>query len=183
MVNLLLAFAVSGAAMTTIYVSWRHSYQWTRLTGVAGWLLIGLSAVWWIRVGGAEFGVAYAAMAAAFGAWGVVVALGREARRPEERRPQPRVARESPGRASTLHTLARTFVALPLAGTASLLAAVAGASGMPWGTVNRYVFAIFVAPIIWGVFAMWVGMTERLQRAALVLAGVSGACAALLFLR
>ncbi len=64
------------------------------------------------------------------------------------------------------------FVAFPLAGAASLLASVLIAAGLPWGTVNRYVFAIMAAPIIWGVLAMWAGMTETLARTALLLTGV-----------
>jgi len=40
-----------------------------------------------------------------------------------------------------------------------------------------------VAPIIWGVLAMWAGMTETLTRTALLLTGASAACATLLFIR
>jgi hypothetical protein len=181
--DFLLALAASSVGVAMLYMSWRRSQGWKRLTVPVGWLLVCLSGVLWIRFGGAEFGMAYTTMAVAFGAWGVVVALGRESRRPGERRRQPRVAREAPARAAIVRTLARAFVALPLAGTASLLASVLMIADLPGVIANRYVFAILMAPVIWGVLAIWVGMTTKLSRTALLLAGVSAALSALLFIR
>jgi hypothetical protein len=184
--NLLIAIVTTGAAVTTLYLSWRRRPvhgSTARLMALAGWLLACVAAVWWVRFRGAEHGLAYATIALTFGAWTVVVFAGRETPRPGERRRLPRVAGTIAGRAAIARTLGRGFVAFPLAGAASLLASVLIAAGLPWGTVNRYVFAIMVAPIIWGVLAMWAGMTETLARTALVLTGASTACAALLFIR
>lgn len=180
--DLAIALAASVGGVAVLYASWRRPHGWKRLTAVIGWLAIWLSAVFWIRFGGTEFGVAYVAMAVACTAWSLAW-LGREMRRPEQRRRQPRVSRAAPGWAAVMHTLARTVVAVPLAGAASLLVSVLVAAGLPWVTTNRYVFAILVAPIVWGILAMWAGMTARLARVALVLAGMSAACAALLFAR
>jgi hypothetical protein len=181
-----LALSTSLAGVAVLYASWRHPHASVgskRLVVLAGWLLLGLSVAVWMSVGGAEFGTAYAAMAAAFVPWTVIAFLGREARLPSERRPQHRVTVDGPGRSVTLRTLARAFVAVPLAGAASVLLGVLGAAGLPWVVADRYVFAIAVAPLIWGVLAMWTGMTERLSRVALTLAAVTAASAALLFLR
>jgi hypothetical protein len=182
--NLSIALVTSAAAVTLIYLSWRHAYgSRSRLMALAGWLLAYVASIWWIRFSGPEHGLAYAAIALTFGAWIAVTLAGRETPRPGDRRRQPRAAGTFAGRAAIARTLGRVIVVLPLAGTASLLASVLIAAGLPWGTANRYVFAILIAPIIWGVLAMWAGMTERLPRTALLLTGASAACAALLFVR
>jgi hypothetical protein len=182
-VNLLIALVLTGVAVSTLYRSWRQPGASSRLMALAGWLLVCVAAIWWIRFRGPEHGLAYAAIALAFSAWTVVAFAGREAPRPNERerRRLPRIAGTVAGRAAIGRTLGRVFVAFPLAGAVSLLASVLIAAGLPWGTVNRYVFAIMIAPIIWGVLAMWAGMTETLARTALVLTGASAACAVLLF--
>ena len=180
--NLPIAFATTAVAIAALYMSLRHANGTaSRLMAFAGWLLVCVAATWWIRFRGPEHGLAYAAIALTFAAWTIVALAGRETPRPGERRRQARVKSAIAGRASIARTLGRTFVAFPLAGAASLLASVLIAAGLPWGTVNRYVFAIMIAPIIWGVLAMWAGMTETLARTALVLAGASAACAVLLF--
>jgi hypothetical protein len=178
--NFAIALVTTIAAVTLIYLSWRHTRGWAAL---AGWLLIPVAAIWWMRFRGPEHGLALAAIALTFGAWAVVALAGRETPRPgeRERRRQSRIAGAIAGRATIARTLGRVFVAFPLAGAASLLASVVIAAGLPWDTVNRYVFAIMVAPIIWGLLAMWGGCTERLPRTALVLTGASAVCAALLF--
>jgi hypothetical protein len=182
-VTLLIALVTTTTAVTLIYLSWRHARP-SRLAAAAGWLLAGVAPIWWVRFSSLEHGLAYAAIALTFGAWAVVALAGRETPRPGERRRRlPRVVGTIAGRAAIARTLGRVLVAFPLAGAASLLASVLIAAGLPWGTVNRYVFAIMLAPIIWGVLAMWAGMTETLARTALLLTGVSAACAALLFVR
>jgi len=178
-VALILAIAITLGGVATLYLSWRHSHRWKALTVPAGWLLLGLSALAWIGIGGPELGVAYAAMAMAFVAWSLI-SVGREPRRQGERRSLSRLGRKAPAWPATARTIARLFVALILAGTASLLASVLLVAGLPWATANRYVFAIMVAPIIWGLLAMWVGMTEKLSRVAILLVGVSAVCSALL---
>jgi hypothetical protein len=184
-VNFPIALVTTGAAVSLIYLSWRHARGWSRFAAAAGWLLVCVAAVWWVRFRGPEHGLAYAAIALTFGAWAIVAFAGRETPRADERerRRLPRAAGSIAGRGAIARTLGRVFVAFPLAGAASLLASVLIAAGLPWGTVNRYVFAIMIAPIIWGVLAMWAGMTEKLPRTALLLTGASAACAALLFVR
>jgi hypothetical protein len=178
-----IALVTTAAAVTTLYLSWRRTDAVARLIALAGWLLTCVAASWWVRVSGPEHGLAYAAIALTFGAWVIVAFAGRETPRSAERRRLPRAVGKIAGRTAIAHTLGRAFVAFPLAAVASLLASVLIAAGLPWGTVNRYVFAIMVAPILWGVLAMWAGMTETLARTALLLTGVSAACAALLFIR
>jgi hypothetical protein len=185
--NLLLGLVTTAAGVTAIYLSWRHTRRWSSLLALAGWLLVCAAAVWWVRFRGAEHGLAYAAIAMSIGAWAIVALAGREPPRPGDRRRQPRVtgsiAGSIPGRSAIAATLGRVFVAFPLAGTASLLASALIAASLPWGVVDRYVFAILIAPIIWGVLAMWAGMTVTLMRTTFVLAGASATCAALLFIR
>jgi hypothetical protein len=177
-----LALAITIAGVALLYASWRRLARDQRFVVPAAWLLLGFGASLWIRISGAEFGLAYSFIAMAFAAWSFV-AVGRETRRSTGRRAQPRFPGARANRAEIRRIVARAFVAVPLAGAASVLVSVVCVAGLPWGTANRYVFAILVAPIIWAVAAAWVGMTANLSRAALVLAGVSMASSALLFVR
>lgn len=178
----LLALAATLVGVGVLYASWRWPSEDKWLEVPTAWILIGFGVSAWIRLGGAELGLAYSLIAVTFVAWSFV-ALGREARHPAERRRQLRVAGARPGRAAILRVVARAFVALPLAGVASVLVSIVLVAGLPWVTANRYVFAILVAPIIWGALAVWVGLTVNLLRVALVLAGVSAASSALLLVR
>jgi hypothetical protein len=180
--DLVLALATSLAGVAVLYASWRRTRGGKWVTIPAGWMLLGLSMAAWIRFGGGEFGTAYEMMAVSFVAWGFV-ALSRETRRSGDRRRQLRTPAVAPGRSAALRTLARVVVVVPLAGTASALAGVAVAAILPWGTTDRYVFALIAVPILWGGLSIWTGLTEKLSRAALVLAGVSVACSVLLFAR
>jgi hypothetical protein len=182
-VQVLVALSTSVAGVATLHRSWRHPHAWSRPTAAVGWLLLVLSVPLWIRVGGVEFGTAFAMMAAAFAAWGVIAALGRESRPSAERRTQARAPAGRPDRATVWRTLARVAVAVPVAGCAGLLLSLAVVARLPWLPANRYVGAILLAPIAWGVLATWASTTSALPRVALLLAGVSVACAAVLFVR
>jgi hypothetical protein len=182
-VHVVLALTSSVAGVATLYGSWRHPHAWSRVTVAVGWLLLATSVPLWGRVAGTEFGTAFAAMACAFAAWAVIALVGRESRRPAERRPQPRAWFEGPARGQVWRTLARVAVAVPLAGTAGILSSLVAVAALPWLPANRYVGAIMLAPVTWGVLATWAGMTPALGRVALLLAGASAASAAVLFVR
>jgi hypothetical protein len=178
-----LPLSITVASVMALYGSWRHAHGWKPLTTSGGWLLLCVSALTWTRFGGVEFGVAYACIAVAFTAWAIIAGSGREPRRAMGRGRQPRSSAHGPSRRAIASTLGRAFVAVPLAGAASLLLAVLVAAGLPWTATNRYVFAIGVAPAIWGVLAMWAATTATVARVALALAALCTASATLLFVR
>jgi hypothetical protein len=178
-----LSLTTTVSGVVTLYYSWRQSHGWKRLATSGGWVLVCLSAWFWIRFSGAEFGLAYLGIALASTAWVIVAGLGREPRRHSERGAQERSLARMPSRGAMVSTLVRAFVAVPLAGAASLLLSVVVAAALPWLAANRYVFAIAVAPIIWGLLGMWSAMTDAVPRVALTLVAISAVSAALLFLR
>jgi hypothetical protein len=79
-------------------------------------------------------------------------------------------------------TLARILVAFPLTGVASILVSMALIAGLPGEAGNRYVLVLLGAPLVWGSLAVWTAVTSRLLSAAIVLTGLSAACALWLFL-
>lgn len=174
-----LALVASIAGVSTLFVSWQTPHRWKALGGAAGWLLIAASAVPWVRHAGVEFGVAYLAIAVALAAWTWIV-ITRDT--PRAARPDPpRAEGPRPTRAAARQTLLRLLVAIPLAGTASLLAAVAFIVPLRWGAADRYVLAILIAPIVWAGLAIWAGVMTRLLRAAAVLAIIAATASAILF--
>ena len=180
--DLPVAFASTLGGVLIVYLAWRRAAprSWPALT--AGWIAVTLATPLWIRAAGVEFGVVYAAVALAFAAW-LVIACGRDRPAAPSRRSPVRVAAAPPSRATVAGVLARTLVTVPLAGTASLLASVLFVSGLPWGTTNRYVFALLIAPIVWGNLSIWAATTMNLRRAAILFASASVVCAVCLFVR
>ncbi|MGC4081004.1 MAG: hypothetical protein QM736_02560 [Vicinamibacterales bacterium] len=183
MTPLIPALALSFAGVVCLFLSWRGRREWTGVLATIGWLLVAASIAGWVHADGAEFGTAYAMIAVGFAAWSCVLAFGRETSRARHRHQQGRVPRALPTWGSVWQTTARAFVALPLAGAASLLLSVAAVAFFPWTAASRYAFAIGLAPVVWGVLASWVAMTHHLPRVAMLLAGVSAMCSVLFFIR
>jgi hypothetical protein len=178
--DLIFAIACGVAGVGLLYASWTRRLGPRALVIGAGWALVSLSAVFWVRFGGTEFGISWATVAVAITAWGFV-ALGREQRRPEERRRQPRTAGGGPGWRAVGRTVARILVVAPLTGVASILLSMVIITTLPGDTGNRYVLVLLGAPVVWGALAVWIGTTSRLPAATGLLAAVSTACALLLF--
>lgn len=179
--DLVVALAGTIIGVGLLFGSWTRRLRPRKLVMPAGWAILSLSAVVWIRFGGPEFGIAWGLIAVALIAWSFA-ALGREQRRPDERRPQAHAAGKRPDRRAVGLTLARILVVAVLTGVASILFSVAATTYLPWDAGNRYVLAALAAPVVWGGVAVWTATTTRLPRAAGVLVGVSAACALLLFL-
>lgn len=178
---LFLALACGVGGIGLLYLSWTGRLTPKALAIPAGWAMVCGSAVFWVGFGGAEFGISWCLIAVAFIAW-TYAALGRERRRPEERRYQARTTGGRPSRRDVAGWLARLLVVALLTGAAGILSSVATTMFLPWDTGDRYVSVLLGAPVLWGALAVWVGTTSRLPQAAGVLAGVSAVCALVLFL-
>jgi hypothetical protein len=178
--DLILAVTSGIIGIGLLYASWTRRLRPRPPVIVAGWAVVAVSALFWVRFGGVEFGISWATVAVATIAWGFV-AVGREHRRPEERRHQARAAGRRPGRRAVGRTVARILVVVPLTGIASILVGMALIARLPGEAGNRYVLVLLGAPLVWGALAVWTGTTSRVLSAATVLTIVSAACALLLF--
>lgn len=174
-----LALGMTIAGVVTLHASWRHPHarHWPAVTG--GWLLLAGAVAAWIRAAGAEFGIAYAALAVPPVA-GILIVMTRDARGTRRETPRPWAPARLVSRHAIAHAACRACVAIPLAGAASLLTSVAFITPLPWSDADRYVLAIVVAPVVWGFLSTWAAVTSRLACTAAVFSIIVLAASAIL---
>lgn len=172
--------ALSGiAGVASLFAAWRE--RWPRRIAVsAGWGLLVLSCVLWVRAAGAEFGLVYAPLGIALCGW-LAVGLTAEPRRGAPERAPAYAALGRPDRRSLArHVLLFVYV-VPLAGLASILASVTLAHRLPWEPANALVAGILMMPLLWGLAAYWIVAASRPLRPALALAACAALCAAYVY--
>lgn len=177
---MVLAIATGTAAVGVLYVRWR---QWTMFSGVlivVSGALATVSLIFWIKVGGPEYGSAYAVLNIVIVAWLVVLA-NTEVRQNKERQ-QDLTPAKIPGVRSIAHHVSVFLVAVPLAAIASTLVSIAVASLLPWNEINRSVFPLFMTPVVWGCVAFWSCADPKLSRPAIGLIALGGFSAAALLI-
>jgi hypothetical protein len=146
---------------------------------VAGALAVA-SLIFWMKVGGPEFGSAFAMINAAIAAW-LFVLTNAEVRQKKELQ-QILTAASIPSIRSIARHSAIFLVAVPLAGVASTLASIAISGLLPWNEIDRAVFPLITVPIVWGCVAFWVCADPKLWRPTLSLFTCGGVSAAALFI-
>lgn len=160
------------AGVAVLRRSWvnRQGSGWYLVVG--GWLLViaGLGA--FDHVWGGEVGTAYGLMALSVIAY-VVIAWGVELRSSKKREPRE-VALEPEDRPTNWsRAIAKSLLAIVLAGVASIGVGVAFAIAMPMGTHDRIVIGGLLVPILWGAGMAWTLCDAKLLRATIVLLSVS----------
>lgn len=177
---MVLAIGTAAAAVGILYVRWS---KWTNFRSVlilvAG-ALIAASLSFWMKVGGTEYGPAYAVMNITIVAWFFVLA-NTEVRQNKGQQ-QVLAGAKLPGIRSMAHHVAIFLVAVPLAAVASTLVSIAVSSLLPWNEIDRSVFPLFATPVIWGCVAFWTCADPKLWRPALSLIACGGFSAAALFI-
>ena len=177
---LVLAVATGAVAVGILYARWR---KWTKFRGVllvvAG-ALAAASLIFWIKVGGPEYGSAFALINSAIVAWFFVL-TNAEVRQKKELQ-QVHTAARVPSIRSVARHCAIFLVAVPLAGVASTLASIAISGLLPWNEIDRAAFPLFATPIVWGCVAFWVCADPKLWRPTLSLLACGGVSAAALFI-
>jgi hypothetical protein len=179
-VTFVLALWATAAGIAALYGSWRRPHRFKTLTASGAWLIVGASTVLWTRAAGPELGTACASMAVGVMAW-MLVAVGRE--RAAGRRAQIQAATPRPDRGTVARAVARTIVAVPLAGGAALTTGAAISVAVPGAEANRIALAFVLATTLWGALAVWAAAACRLRRPALVLAGMTAVASAALAAR
>lgn len=180
--DLAIALVATCIGVLTLYVSWRRPHRHKALANASGWLTLGVAATFWVRYGGVEYGVAYTAMGVSTVSW-LLIGLTRDAPRRLRAGPRPYVSLGPVTRHALGDAVGRAFVAIPLAGLASLLACVAMITPLASVAADRYVLAIMLSPIVWGGLSVWAGMTSRLVRTAAVFSSIAVVASAILLTR
>lgn len=180
---MVLAIATGAFAVGLLYARWRKWIKFRGLLLVAAGALAVASLILWNKVGGPEFGPAYAAINFALAAWIYVLAniKLRKSRRTKGRR-QYLAASKLPGIRSVARHGAIFLVAVPLAAVASTFVSIAVSSLLPWNEIDRMVFPLFAMPVVWGCVAYWTCADPKLWRPTLSLFACGGVSAVTLFM-
>lgn len=176
----MLASTLSVAAgLVALRASWLKG-KW-RLATFGGWLLIGAGLYGFIHIFGAELGMSYGLLALPVLAFAVVW-YGLE-RRAARGRPGRDVALEPEDRPTNWgRAIAKSFLAVVLAGVAAIGIGVAFAIHMPMIPADRIVIGGILVPILWGGGMAWTLSDAKLVRATLLLTLISAAAYAAAFL-
>lgn len=148
---------------------------------VGGWLAVLLASAVLIHAWGAELGTTYALGALSVAAYAVITATS------ERRRGRTHSLRETsldPEERPTnwRRGIAKSLLAIVLAGIASIGVGVAIAVTMPWPPQDRAVVGGLLVPILWGAGMAWTLCDPRLLRATIILLAVSVTGYAIAFL-
>lgn len=174
------AIVLNGAGVAAIFLAWRGVPGRGRLLGHGGWIAVAAGAVFWCRLAGIEFGIAYAVLFTIPAAWAAVV-VNHELR---TRRGVEQGAGQTvvPDSATLARHAARFVVAVPLAALASIFAGVVLTSRLPMGRIEAMAIAVLGIPVLWGILSYWACADQRSARPALCLTVVGAASAALVYL-
>lgn len=136
-----------------------------------GWVLLVTSIPAWLATSGAEYGTVFACMA--FSMAGVLAVLA------QTRWREPAASPAAPRGTLTwavrpwMGQLARFLIVVPLAGISSALAAIVVAVVMPVGDAGRIVIQVLIAPVLWGVTAVWVLLSPSIRTPVIALLAAS----------
>lgn len=179
-VNIACALGTASAGLALLFGSWRGRIGSRWLPVPVGWLLLLLSAWFWVAGAGVEFGVSLALLVPSGVAW-LFVAGNWQRRTRRKRRdagpPKPVADRRSLSRHALLFLLV-----VPLAAVASTLLAVALSLALPTAEINAMVTVLAVMPVLWGCAAYWALADTHIARPAVAMVLVAAMSAAAIYI-
>jgi hypothetical protein len=161
--------------------SWRLRPRAAPSRMIAGWTLImlGLAIFAWLE--GAETGTTDALLALSLAGYAAVVASLE--RRTMRQRDTHSLAPEPEERPTNWpRAIAKSLLAIVLAGIAAIGIGVAFAIAMPIGTHDRIVIGGVLVPVLWGAGMAWTLADAKLVRATILLVAISAVSYAIAFL-
>jgi hypothetical protein len=180
-VGALAGSALLLAGILVLRLQWAHKWRLARLGILCGWLLIGAGVAVFARAWGGELGTAYGLLAFSASAY-LLITAGVELREPRQTN-QREVALEPEERPTNWpRAILKSFLAIVLAGVASIGIGVAFAVAMPIGTHDRIVIGGILVPILWGAGMAWTLSDAKLLRATVLLGVISVAAYAIAFI-
>lgn len=172
MLTVSVALVLMGLGLFLLRASWlsdrRPHLPWV----IGGWLSFGASFVILVRGMGGEVALAYGLTALAVMAY-AAVAMTVEVR--ERRSPATTsLALEPEARGTNWRrAIAKSLLAIVLAGVAAIGVGVAFAVAMPLAVHDRIVIGGVLVPVLWGGGMAWTLADARLIRATIILLSVS----------
>jgi len=168
----LAAVALMVAGVWLLHKSWRSRPR-AGSTGIfAGWALIalGFGALAWTE--GGEVGTTYALLTLSLAGYAAVTA-GLELRNSRQRDTRSLAPEPEERPTNWPRAIAKSLLAIVLAGIAAIGVGVAFAIAMPIGTHDRIVIGGLLVPVLWGAGMAWTLADARLLRATIVLVTIS----------
>lgn len=152
--------------------AWRERTASKVLLRWGGWLLIAAGFALFVHAWGGEVGTTHALLALSLTAF-VVIAANIEIRSAKQRSLRD-VALEPEERPTNWpRAIAKSLLAIVLAGIASIGLGVAFAVAMPLDATDRIVIGGLLVPILWGAGMAWTLCDAKLVRATILLLVVS----------
>lgn len=160
------------AGVVGLNLSWRRRRTFKAPLLIGGWLAILAGFVLYSRIRGAEVGIVYGCAALALVAY-AVIAVGIELRNAPTRAARE-IALEPEERTTNWpRGIAKSLLAIVLAGIASIGVGVAIAVSLPMAPYDRIMFGGILVPVLWGGGMAWTLSDAKLLRATIVLVSVS----------
>lgn len=178
---LLAAVAPLVAGVWLLRESWRLRPRAGSARILAGWTLIVLGFALFARLEGAEMGTTYALLALSLAGYAVVTA-SLELRNARTRDTRSLAAEPEERPTNWPRAIAKSLLAIVLAGIAAIGVGVAFAVAMPLGTPDRIVIGGVLVPVLWGAGMAWTLADAKLLRATIVLVAVSAISYGIAFL-
>ena len=139
---------------------------------LGGWLAIAAGLAAWSEASGAERGITFGLIALSLVGY-LAVAWSAELRTARVRQPGDVALEPEPRRTNWPRGIAKSLLAIVLAGIASIGLGVAFAVAMPLAPQDRIVIGGLLVPILWGGGMAWTLADPRLVRATIILLTIS----------
>lgn len=156
MAGYLIAPLVAGIGIGLLLLGWQGRLPRLQVGyKPVGWACIAATPWLWHLSYGWRFAIAFAVLTVMSVAL-LIIYLQREVRPNaaiKGQRRQPVKLKQAV--AGGVRQLWRAGIALPLAGSTSMLATVAATRYLPWSNVNIIALGVYTMPLVWGALAYW----------------------------
>jgi hypothetical protein len=179
-IETLVGAALSAAGIALLRQVWLGRHK-AKLTLAFGWLLVLAGIVLFAMAWGAEVGTAYGLLAFSLAAYGIVAA-GVELRSGTSRALREAALEPEERPTNWRRGIAKSLLAIVLAGVAAIGIGVAFAVSMPMPAHDRIVIGGVLVPVLWGGGMAWTLSDAKLLRATILLVAVSALSYGIAFL-
>jgi len=181
LISVIAATVLLAMGVGVLAVSWRRPRQSKVHLALGGWFLIVAGFIVFGHALGAEVGITYGALALSCVAY-AIVACGVELRNSRVRAVREAALEPEERTTNWRRGIAKSLLAIVLAGIASIGVGVAIAVAMPLAVYDRIMLGGILVPVLWGGGMAWTLSDAKLLRATIVLVAVSLVSYAIAFL-
>lgn len=176
-----LGFAAVFVGIVLLRQAWLRRGR-ARMLALGGWFAVGGGFYALMYAEGAEIGVTYGLLALSIGAYGTILANIQLSDRAAQVDKGDRALEPEQRRTNIPRAIAKSLLAIVLAGVAAIGIGVAFAVSMPLEPQDRIMIGGLLVPVLWGGGMAWTLSDAKLARAAILLTLVSIVSYAIAFL-